>query len=1108
MTDAEGDVDKTGTFSVALQSITQLGANASDVKSFWGAVQVEDATGAPLETFWFLSDDENVMTKSVELFPEEARELEYLQNSRAVPLTKASMDTLMWANVRVFVYAGTTRSKTTDECFGSTTVAFLPAMLGERVSETLSIRSAAGDEEIHVGIRLQCDVDLLDFALGARVLRLHSLTITNIPTDWTIPSETDDDAVKNCGATERNPAIYELDVHLPDCYNATTSYEAIRFTSGKLVYEPGSSAVSEEEPAPGLTGNWLIVFPPPASSSKLYLKPALDRLVDYLHVEKALSAVLRRTNVDHNGRVSASLQFRVADLVLPGTSQLAIATPIKRVLPLPKEALEQELANATANEEKKRLQALINDYDTVIAQAATTLSTAMKHAKTSAECAIQVLNTPLLPLPPPNVAPGKRIDELIPSRDLMEEFEQHKDVISDLRTELRHVVLSVLREYEDQTTNSQQNSGVALLAREDKRQRIIFNLNSKGTYHEFKEKLKKRIVPLIRERFAPLDDDDNNAAEHEGTMNGAISSGKEGESSNSRVNAKKKEYFAQLFASLMEHVHAILHETFYANATALEKAHADQQPRDEQKITSQLQMLWLQALENEVNGDINKSETKHLDRIAFAEARSLDEQAAGKKATTPSLSEVWYDYATFCLRQNTFEKAGSALRQCLALDASGVSALLAYGALLCELRDYVTAEEILKNAVAQSLKSFVEPEHTITGHALLALYYSQSGRDSTGNLALFELLKAQSRLSDVSNDGQPPCLSAIWIFLADKTHKWRLRGITQVALGLSDQYHKSRDVLTREERVLKRVIHAEMLSNAGEGDAAMPLLQEALLVDDTHPLARLVQAKTYLQLESQTQAAIDALTRALDQLNRLQDTERCLSVYVHLGLALLQTSQFSRAKETFLCASEAYATASHWLGVAIACFRLEDADGARLALAGANRLDACNPEIWGYMALVALSRSTPTPLSSQQEANAKRFVAQALRYQLRNPVLLRELSSAFVALDRLEDAEKLLRRVLVYQDSSLTRKTLADVLAAQNCAEDALMAYKRSLDECQNVLERAELLEKCAELLVTLGRPDEAHEYRQMADQFTTQQIVEEPMTLVQDTEPSVPAIG
>ncbi|CAK4218948.1 unnamed protein product [Aphanomyces euteiches] len=146
-----------------------------------------------------------------------------------------------------------------------------------------------------------------------------------------------------------------------------------------------------------------------------------------------------------------------------------------------------------------------------------------------------------------------------------------------------------------------------------------------------------------------------------------------------------------------------------------------------------------------------------------------------------------------------------------------------------------------------------------------------------------------------------------------------------------------------------------------------------------------------------------------------------------------------------------------------------------MALAEANVLDRTNADVWGYLSLVCLN---VTPVRPKQ---AEQALEQALRYDLTNATLLRELSNGFVALDKLEMAESLLRRSLLTADSSLTRKTLADVLAAQNCAATALEQYKKALDGCATMTERTTLLSKCAELLTTLGRLDEAQEFREIA---------------------------
>lgn len=846
----------------------------------------------------------------------------------------------------------------------------------------------------------------------------------------------------------------------------------------------------------------------------------MDRLVDFIHIEKHIDGTLRRTVAETAAAklpdvLTSSVRIHLAELVRPGNSRMLACVKIKDVRPVPRESLEQELASVASNDEKKKIQAALADYESVAQQAAL-LSSALSASGTQIESIIEIFNSPLVLEPPAVPLPSSMsIEEMIPQRDLVEEHEQRTDSIADLRTEIRRVVVTLLREYDDSFHASHSSSDLAgnSSGRDDKKQKLIFKLNTQGVYHNFKETLKKRIIPVIRDRFArsetadDAEEDDKEADEPQLQLDGNGSSSDTQQQP--KANEKKKEYFGHLYALVMEEVHTVLHEAIYCDIDALEKTSASMQSKpSEKEIAAVLDSLKLKAMENEANGDAEKSETMYLDRIAYAEEHALllcddhshhqhqSHNALHHGTAHPSpnaLESVWYDYARFSLVQGDFEKAGTNLRQCLSLNAHALPALLGYTSLLCELKDFVHAEGFGKTTVTQALAAYSASTFSgvtkriwtdvVLAHALLAFYFVQSGKDTTGNLALFELLKAQQILQrDGGEHYKNACLSSVWIFLIEYTHELKLRSVTQSALQCADSFRKSRDVLSAQERVIKRAIEADLSLASGESDRAVKLLRDALEIDPSHPFAWLVLGKAYLLKENQTETAIECLQRALGNHRSLRSDELRLGLYVHLGLVLLQASQFAPAETVFLQSCDEFRVASNWLGVGIACLRMEKWEPAHMALAEANRLDASNPDVWGYLALLALSASPQ--ITARGESEAKRFVEQALRYNLSNPVLLRELSNGFIAIDRLEDAEKLLRRSLVCQDSSLTRKTLADVLAAQNCAEDALRQYKQTLDASDSVRERCGLLEECAKLLTTLGRPEEANEYRKMANQF------------------------
>ncbi|KAL3316221.1 Cilia- and flagella-associated protein 70 [Cichlidogyrus casuarinus] len=73
-----------------------------------------------------------------------------------------------------------------------------------------------------------------------------------------------------------------------------------------------------------------------------------------------------------------------------------------------------------------------------------------------------------------------------------------------------------------------------------------------------------------------------------------------------------------------------------------------------------------------------------------------------------------------------------------------------------------------------------------------------------------------------------------------------------------------------------------------------------------------------------------------------------------LGSEYLQAKQFEKAKKTFLHACEIAPTARSWLGVGVACYRLDELVDAEQALAEANSLNNREPDIWAYLSMVCL----------------------------------------------------------------------------------------------------------------------------------------------------------
>lgn len=201
-----------------------------------------------------------------------------------------------------------------------------------------------------------------------------------------------------------------------------------------------------------------------------------------------------------------------------------------------------------------------------------------------------------------------------------------------------------------------------------------------------------------------------------------------------------------------------------------------------------------------------------------------------------------------------------------------------------------------------------------------------------------------------------------------------------------------------------------------------------------------------------------------------------LDAILTAGRLLQQCGRNEEAVRILLYASTIYSSASMSLQLGVNLMRLERFDDAEAALMEANLLDNRHAEVWAMLAILCVHRG-PHRLNE-----AEQCVFQTLRLGLNNAVLLREMATAFMSIDKLTIAEDLIRRAMAaeaatspkHSSNPHTRKLLADVLAGQNLAAKAVEEYKAVLlDDSSDRETKLSVADKCLALLASLGRDDE-----------------------------------
>ncbi|XP_032053293.1 cilia- and flagella-associated protein 70 [Aythya fuligula] len=592
----------------------------------------------------------------------------------------------------------------------------------------------------------------------------------------------------------------------------------------------------------------------------------------------------------------------------------------------------------------------------------------------------------------------KRVKEMIPPRPpLPPRTEGAKKAVEDYHSQVTSIAVAILSEYHDLFGKQLPDQGaIDHQTLEEQKRLLNFELNSSGKYFAFKEQLKYAVVKIVREKYL--------------------------KTTAFETQEQFQAFLSELYVYLVDQMHVALNQLLHEEAAS---------PAPLTRMTAE--QLWLFAHEAEGNKDYKLAALYHQQRIAQDKHNT----------------QYWLDYGAFCLLLEDNTKAQECFREALSLDPHHVRSLLLCGIVAVVLQHYEEAEIFFEDACC------LEPSNVVAW-TLSGLFYELQNNNIQAEMAFREAkkqLQAQlarersisegkrgkkhiaaayvrstspgpeqllpegapdgsaSRLpealeepalacpapeeeapaSEAAPEGPPPISGlsqpSCTIFMKAVEFLMKFKAIQFVHMALAHELLAGSSC-AYYLALARTYLLKEDLSKCEE------CLCEAVRIDFMNPDVWALKGHL-CYLKRDFAGVKECYERTI---SFVVDAADMHFVYLRLGSVYLEEKEYGKAKQTYLQACKSSPSCLTWLGVGIACYRLEEMGEAEDALSEANALNNRNAEVWAYLSLICLHVSAQ-PAPKPQPAGGRQLEAEqcykyAVKLGLGPSALLQELRAA------------------------------------------------------------------------------------------------------------------
>ncbi|XP_042763441.1 cilia- and flagella-associated protein 70 isoform X4 [Panthera leo] len=571
---------------------------------------------------------------------------------------------------------------------------------------------------------------------------------------------------------------------------------------------------------------------------------------------------------------------------------------------------------------------------------------------------------------------ARRVKDMIPPRPpLTRRTGGAQKAVSDYHMQIKNISRAILDEYHRMFGKQVAKLGSDMDSEtlEEQKCQLNYELNCSGKYFAFKEQLKHAVVKIVREKYL--------------------------KTTSFESQEELQTFISELYVFLVDQMHVALNQTM---------------PDDVQHAVSTIytsnEQLRLFAFEAEVNENFEMAAVYYEERLV----------------REPQNLEHWLDYGAFCLLTEDNIKAQECFWRALSLNQNHIHSLLLCGVLAVLMENYEQAEIFFEDATC------LEPTNVVAW-TLLGLYYEIQNNDIRMEMAFHEGFKQlQARMLQAQVAKQRGTGTVEYIEEGGKVESslgpWGITNGSATAMTVeaeaAAETSKCQDSSTflhpspygvsqtpatifmetirflmkvNAVQYVHRVLAHELLCPQGG-----PSCEYYLVLARTHLLKKdFAKAEEYLQQAAQMDYLNPNVWGMKGHLYFLSGNhaeakacyERTISfvvdasemhfIFLRLGHIYLEEKEYEKAKKTYLQACKRSPSCLTWLGLGIACYRLEELTEAEDALSEANALNNHNAEVWAYLALVSLKAG--------RELEAEQAYKYTMKLKLKDETLLAEI---------------------------------------------------------------------------------------------------------------------